>query len=433
MHEVKIKSTPTIRDSKPVHSDLRHGTQPILPAVTVDSPSSVLSSPRSPRMASLLLALSDVIGPDYSPYSSSPEPNQSPSNENGSEASSDSGSPDSGHGSDEGEVESGHGSDEGEAEVEDDSEGKGEDEAAVEVEVEGEVEEESPVGEPDELDEPTARQENPSPDSLESVDSDIHDNAHRRSLGLLSPVDISGPPIPFPAEGIYDGSLHREDSIDSGYADNWGPTPFALSPPRPAYRHSSMFDLLSSPFGSPSSRILMHSAHNSPQLSAVRDDEPLSMGPSALDSSSRSFSPSMYAEEETQSVMGSEIAYHKPESVVEEVQSVKANSEHVREGDSSHSRVQDEDHPPISEGSSSAPESFSHTREEEESPRLHEQDHAYSSVPTTNSAIIPEATSTFGKRESPVVENEFATFENHPSIVESVPSPPRWQTFEPRR
>ena len=62
---------------------------------------------------------------------------------------------------------------------------------------------------------------------------------------LLSPIEVK--------LGQLDGPSHREDSIDSGYADNWiGPSPFALSPPKPSIsRRYSTLSLLSSPFGSP--------------------------------------------------------------------------------------------------------------------------------------------------------------------------------------
>jgi hypothetical protein len=76
--------------------------------------------------------------------------------------------------------------------------------------------------------------------------------------GLLSPVQIgSVPPVPFPHVALGVGvTLSRGDSLDSGYAETWvGPTPFALSPPQLNQRNSTL-DLLSSPFGSPLSRVL---------------------------------------------------------------------------------------------------------------------------------------------------------------------------------
>jgi hypothetical protein len=83
--------------------------------------------------------------------------------------------------------------------------------------------------------------------------------------GLLSPVQIgSVPPIPFPHAGL-GAALARDDSDDSGYAETWvGPTPFSLSPPQ-SNQPNSTLDLLSSPFGSPFfSRILAKKIPPSP-------------------------------------------------------------------------------------------------------------------------------------------------------------------------
>lgn len=72
---------------------------------------------------------------------------------------------------------------------------------------------------------------------------------------LLSPVDLASGAslgVPFPPLDL-DAALNREDSLDSTSSENWvGPVPLALSPPR--YRPASTFDLLASPFGSPSRR-----------------------------------------------------------------------------------------------------------------------------------------------------------------------------------
>ena len=76
--------------------------------------------------------------------------------------------------------------------------------------------------------------------------------------GLLSPVQIgSVPPVPFPHGALgLSATLSRVDSVDSGYAETWvGPTPFSLSPPQ-LNQPNSTLDLLSSPFGSPLSRVL---------------------------------------------------------------------------------------------------------------------------------------------------------------------------------
>jgi hypothetical protein len=93
--------------------------------------------------------------------------------------------------------------------------------------------------------------------------------------GLLSPVQI-GPDSPFQLPHVaFDATLSREDSIDSGYAETWvGPTPFALSPPQ-LNQPGSTLDLLSSPFGSPLSRVLpMRYSHPTRQTSSPspRDD-----------------------------------------------------------------------------------------------------------------------------------------------------------------
>lgn len=84
------------------------------------------------------------------------------------------------------------------------------------------------------------------------------------SEGLLSPIQISSlPPVCFPPLH----SLHREDSIDSGYADGWtGPSPLLISPPRSPRRVSTL-SILSSPFGSPTSRMLQFGPATVPPIS----------------------------------------------------------------------------------------------------------------------------------------------------------------------
>ncbi|KAI0374638.1 hypothetical protein BV20DRAFT_1048686 [Pilatotrama ljubarskyi] len=70
------------------------------------------------------------------------------------------------------------------------------------------------------------------------------------SSGLLSPIEITpAPPISLPRHA----TVSREESFDSGYAD--GPVPLCLSPPRSPHRMSTL-SILSSPFGSPSARVL---------------------------------------------------------------------------------------------------------------------------------------------------------------------------------
>ncbi|TCD68469.1 hypothetical protein EIP91_010755 [Steccherinum ochraceum] len=74
--------------------------------------------------------------------------------------------------------------------------------------------------------------------------------------GLLSPIEIKLAAPRTSALESLEPMCHREDSIDSGYADNWtGPTPLAISPPRSERRFSTL-SILSSPFGTPSSRVL---------------------------------------------------------------------------------------------------------------------------------------------------------------------------------
>ncbi|KAF9469385.1 hypothetical protein BDZ94DRAFT_378295 [Collybia nuda] len=88
------------------------------------------------------------------------------------------------------------------------------------------------------------------------------------SYDLLSPVELShlnlGPLSMDFGVPIQDG-----DIIDSGYGETWKtPCPLVRSPPRSPM--NSTFDLLSSPFGSPSARVL------SPRLSAFISRSPLS-------------------------------------------------------------------------------------------------------------------------------------------------------------
>ena len=92
-----------------------------------------------------------------------------------------------------------------------------------------------------------------------AVDNDMSEDPQSNPItppGLLSPVQI-GPDSPFQLPHVsLDTVLSQEGSIDSGYAETWvGPTPFSLSPPQ-SNQPSSTLDLLSSPFGSPLSRVL---------------------------------------------------------------------------------------------------------------------------------------------------------------------------------
>ncbi|OBZ69317.1 hypothetical protein A0H81_10963 [Grifola frondosa] len=91
------------------------------------------------------------------------------------------------------------------------------------------------------------------PEVSQSPLASIHSPSHSHPSGLLSPIELApSPPLCLPTEHYID----RDDSIDSGYADGWtGPTPLKRTPPR----RLSTLSLLSSPFGTPSSRVL--SAH----------------------------------------------------------------------------------------------------------------------------------------------------------------------------
>ncbi|EKM55025.1 uncharacterized protein PHACADRAFT_119928 [Phanerochaete carnosa HHB-10118-sp] len=74
---------------------------------------------------------------------------------------------------------------------------------------------------------------------------------------IMSPVELmTGPPFWHPI-GNLPQTFQREDSVDSGYADNWtGPQQFVLSPPhRDTPGRYSTLSLLSSPFGSPARAI----------------------------------------------------------------------------------------------------------------------------------------------------------------------------------
>ena len=94
--------------------------------------------------------------------------------------------------------------------------------------------------------------------TLQSPSKPVEESSgkNRDSSGLLSPVDLKlAAPRSVPLESL-DSLCRREDSIDSGYADNWtGPSPLPISPPRSERRFSTL-SILSSPFGTPSHRVL---------------------------------------------------------------------------------------------------------------------------------------------------------------------------------
>ena len=106
---------------------------------------------------------------------------------------------------------------------------------------------------------------------------------------LLSPVQIGTvPPLPFPHLGL-DTTFAYDDSIDSDSAEAWvSPIPFSLSPPHSSQPGSTL-DLLSSPFGSPVSRVLPRRPSSSASwkqsnLPTLRDSIATVPPPSTIDS-----------------------------------------------------------------------------------------------------------------------------------------------------
>ncbi|THG99849.1 hypothetical protein EW026_g2579 [Hermanssonia centrifuga] len=83
--------------------------------------------------------------------------------------------------------------------------------------------------------------------------TDRHSGTHELPGSLTHCAEFDHDQAFWPV-GQLDHAAQREDSFDSGYADNWtGPSPFVLSPPKtPSTRRYSTLDLLSSPFGTPS-------------------------------------------------------------------------------------------------------------------------------------------------------------------------------------
>ena len=194
--------------------------------IAIHSPTSSCSPPRSPRMASLLSALQDIIGPDSLEKAEPPLFTGEILSLDVSDASHL--PPDTTQGSEgvcSGKLEN------------------------VQV---GHATGQSPP--PCGTD--RVEKEGDFPDVTScSTDKDVQGD-FTSPPGLLSPVQIGSVPlIPFPHTGLGDATA-RDNSVDSGFAETWvGPTPFSLSPPQ-LNQPSSTLDLLSSPFGSPLSRVL---------------------------------------------------------------------------------------------------------------------------------------------------------------------------------
>ncbi|KAF9014148.1 hypothetical protein BDQ17DRAFT_1386670 [Cyathus striatus] len=103
--------------------------------------------------------------------------------------------------------------------------------------------------------------------SLPNVEQEVDAPAYITdpSSHLLSPVEISNLHLgPF----LIDNHDYFSNSFDSGYADSYKPPPATIPPRSPA--RNSTFELLASPFGSPSQRIL------SPRVGALIGRSPLS-------------------------------------------------------------------------------------------------------------------------------------------------------------
>ncbi|KAF8624122.1 hypothetical protein AX15_006031 [Amanita polypyramis BW_CC] len=277
LHTVSVRPSPgvTIIDPPRKLEQVISHSYPTPPIVTIDSPRSLRSPPRSPRLSGLLHALRDVIGDDPEEEEACDAFEDAPPNldlpkeehetltaeERGNFVSSGPSNEEEGltdevnHStvvSDDSPIQPAVASS-----CNHDSSQANEDPAADETGIEG--------------NEPTVRAPIPSRDSIDTPlepqpDSTATQASHRKSismsLGLPNRSSLNRPPhlrlgSPIPHEI----DLSMKDSafvIDSGYAESWHPpSPPTLTPPRTPIRSStfSTLDLLSSPFGSPSVRM----------------------------------------------------------------------------------------------------------------------------------------------------------------------------------
>ena len=107
------------------------------------------------------------------------------------------------------------------------------------------------------------------PSSFEVTQSEPVDPSPHVSIGLLSPIELST--LNLGPLRLDDNVVTEDDnSFDSGYADTWKPPNPLLSSPPHSPPIGSTFDLLSSPFGTLSSRIA------SPYLGAFLARSPVS-------------------------------------------------------------------------------------------------------------------------------------------------------------
>ena len=249
------------------------------PRVVINSPASVCSSPRSPRTTGLLLALGDVVADSSSdehsehaelrPSSAEPEfwAESLPTLVN--------------------ELGFGQYSQQNEESVEEhfvSYEDSDIDSDANWTAISDYDEDNTALQPPQEFmaestDEPvhtsltSPRQETRRANWVPSPDYDVVESSHRHSLAstssLLSPIEVSTLRLS-PFFQSHRSSERESTSFDSGYAENWKPPiPLLSSPPR-SPSVSSTFDLLSSPFGTHSSRI------SSPRLGAFMPRSPVS-------------------------------------------------------------------------------------------------------------------------------------------------------------
>lgn len=243
LHSVTVKAAP---DRQLVSQSRSSADQQSIPIVTVHSPRSVRSPVRSPRLSGLLLALKDVIGEDEDDVFSEEELSAVQENEttDALDASEESTPLVSGSSA----VTSSHPIDEPWTFVQ---------ELKDKINVNPATLADADASD---VQEPPSTMTPPSnmPPSNEDYDTDYtppdYTDIPRQTPDLLSPVDLSNLPLlPFIRSEYHKG----DGSFDSGYADWTGPRPMALSPPR-SPSISSTFDLLSSPFGTPSSRVMSH-------------------------------------------------------------------------------------------------------------------------------------------------------------------------------
>ncbi|TFK61002.1 hypothetical protein BDN72DRAFT_485795 [Pluteus cervinus] len=256
LHNVSIKATPTVtlsqQEDSPAEVEAKPRTPLRPPVVMIQSPQSMRSPPRSPRMNDLLSALRGVIA----------EEPEEPEEENGMVEEVYNGVEPS--------------LDENATITQMRSVSRSSEDGWTMVDDAGSL--------PPPFDPPdgpiSAQPSEPHPSPGEPIRTPSRPPSQiiapgprippaRSSCDLLSPVNMSVDLTHF-SPFSFRPPDDDEEPIDSGYADTWkSPRPLVRTPPRsPAM--SSTFDLLSSPFGSFSNRVL------SPRLSAFINSRPSS-------------------------------------------------------------------------------------------------------------------------------------------------------------